>query len=61
MNHDMLTRQAEKQAAAIARLREVIVQLLAIVDELASTTQVMLLMAEASKPDEVLPGGEGQP
>lgn len=56
IDHDLLERQAEKQRRAVAALREVIVQLLAIVDELAGAAQVTLPMAELSKPKD-----EGKP
>jgi len=56
IDHDMLERQAEKQVQAVAALREIVVQLLAVIETLAGTTQVTLLMAEMSKPKD----GKGQ-
>lgn len=57
IDHAMLDRQGDKQALAVAELREVARQLLAITDRLlavaevfAGTTQVTMLMAEVNKP-----------
>lgn len=49
-DYDMLVRQAEKQVATVAALREIVERMLVIIETLAGAAQVSLLMAELSKP-----------